>query len=104
MHAYFMMQLCNHCLYALIDERMHTRLCSKKELLTTLIIFGAYMVVYAYKCMYLCMMHALGYAFLMHLHSFILHVEDGHFEPYLKKIGGLGQKLCLNAIVCRELN
>ena len=54
--------------------------------------------------MYLCIMHALDMLLFMHLHLCILHVEDGHFGPYLKKIGGLGQKLCLNAIVSRELN
>ena len=53
-------------------------------------------------------MHINGYKLdmllFMHLHLCILHVEDSHFGPYLKKIGGLGQKLYLNAIVFRELN
>ena len=62
------------------------------------------MVLYAYKCMYLCIMHALNMLSFMHLHICILHVEDGQFGSYLKKIEGLGQKLCLNAIVSRELN
>jgi hypothetical protein len=45
-----------------------------------------------------------GMLFSCILNSCILHVEDGNFETYLKKIGGLGQKLCLNAIVFMELN
>ena len=72
---------------------MHKRLCKKK-----LITFCAYVVLYAYTCMYLCIMHALDMLLFVNLHLGIT------FDPIHQSFSNMAQNDRLPHAKCINVN